>query len=94
VEALGALQVPITDWRSRVQSKVGGPMEHLNCPSCGYAMSKRRDDDIEHCPRCLAQTAGALSIRPEPRTDTRSSRSAARGVVDRLTRRVRSQLSK
>lgn len=90
-EALGALQVPSTGWRSRVQSN---PMEHLNCPSCGYAMSKRRDDDIEHCPRCLAQTAGALSIRLEPRTDTRSSQAAAQGVIDRLTRRVRSQLSR
>ena len=92
--AFDALHLPGAGWHARAQSKPGGRMEDLNCPRCGYAMSMRRDDDIEHCPRCLAQTAGALSIRLEPPSGNRTSRSAARTVIDQLTRRVRLQLSK
>jgi transposase len=69
-------------------------MSNLNCPRCGYVMIRRRDDDIEHCPRCLAQTAGALSIRLEPGSRKELSSSSTRDVISRLTRRVRVQLSR
>jgi len=67
-------------------------MEDLNCPRCGYAMSKRRDDDIEHCPRCLARTAGALSIRLEPRSAKRSL-AISSGRSDRPAHRAGSDSS-
>jgi hypothetical protein len=59
----------------------------LVCPRCGLVETPRRSEPVEHCPRCLAQTAGALSIVLEPRKDP--TRSRARDAIERLARRVR-----
>ena len=38
-------------------------MPDLSCPRCGLTVAVTRPEDaIEHCPRCLARTQGALSI--------------------------------
>jgi hypothetical protein len=64
-------------------------MPDLNCPRCGLTVAvTRHEDALEHCPRCLARTGGALSIALAPPSSAAASRSP--GVIPRLTRRGRS----
>jgi hypothetical protein len=64
-------------------------MPELSCPRCGLSVAVTRPEDaIEHCPRCLARTRGALSITLSPLGSEDRARSA--GVIGRLTRRRRS----
>jgi uncharacterized paraquat-inducible protein A len=43
-------------------------MTTMSCPSCGLTVTYKRGEDAEaeHCPRCLARSSGAMSIRLRP----------------------------
>jgi hypothetical protein len=56
----------------------------MTCPRCGLQV-RTRTGEPEHCPRCIAQSAGALSVRLEP--------SAAAGVDERQRHRAILQLA-
>jgi hypothetical protein len=39
----------------------------MSCPECGLTLSVARGrGDVEHCPRCLARTRGAVSVALVP----------------------------
>jgi hypothetical protein len=64
-------------------------MPDLSCPRCELTVAVTGPDDaIEHCPRCLAQTRGALSITLSPLVSADGGRSP--GAIARLSRRGRS----
>lgn len=64
-------------------------MPDLSCPRCGLTVAVPSPEDaIEHCPRCLAQTQGALSITLNSLVSADRGRSP--GVIGRLPRRGRS----
>jgi Zn-finger nucleic acid-binding protein len=68
----------------------------LTCPRCGLEVrTRRRSVEDECCPRCIAQSAGALSIRLERRAGggESSERAAALQRVARLARGVRARVS-
>jgi hypothetical protein len=68
-------------------------MPDLSCPRCGLTVAVTSPEDaIEHCPRCLAQTQGALSITLNPLVSADRGRSP--GVIARLARRGRSAEAK
>ena len=63
-------------------------MTKMSCPACGLAVSFRNDeplDSSEHCPRCLAKSRGALSIRLKPGAPPAHA-SPERRVIDFLRR--------
>jgi tRNA(Ile2) C34 agmatinyltransferase TiaS len=64
-------------------------MSTLRCPRCGLGQAKSAGEAVEHCPRCLARTAGALSIRLEPRKRQPPPTLQPREAILRLARRVR-----
>ena len=64
-------------------------MPDLSCPRCGLTVAVTMPEDaIEHCPRCLAQTQGALSITLNPLVSADRGRSP--GVIARPPGRRRS----
>jgi hypothetical protein len=61
-------------------------MIDLNCPMCGLrvpAAVTQVAPEMEDCPRCLARTGGALSVKLEPRS-TSETASLQRRVGDLL----------
>jgi Zn-finger nucleic acid-binding protein len=57
-------------------------MTDLNCPMCGLRVpgaAAQAAPEMDYCPRCLARTGGALSVKLEPR---------AAGASASLQRRV------
>jgi tRNA(Ile2) C34 agmatinyltransferase TiaS len=56
----------------------------MTCPRCGLQV-RTRGREPEHCPRCIAQSAGALSVRLEP--------SAAAGIDESRRHRAILQLA-
>lgn len=68
-------------------------MPNLNCPRCGLTVATTSPEDaVEHCPRCLARTGGALSIALSP--DIAAAGRQSPRVIARLTRRSRSPEAK
>jgi hypothetical protein len=43
-------------------------MTQMSCPSCGLTLTFRQQENerAEPCPRCLARSSGAMSIRLRP----------------------------
>lgn len=65
-------------------------MTKMNCPACGLAVSFRRSEQTgsaEPCPRCLARSSGALSIRLKPGAPPKRV-SPERRVIDVLRKRA------
>jgi transposase len=68
----------------------------LTCPRCGLDVRlRRRSDDVEYCPRCIAQSAGALSIALErrPRAGGSAPSGGPQELIARVARRVRARVS-
>jgi hypothetical protein len=68
----------------------------LTCPRCGLEVrTRRRAGEDECCPRCIAQSAGALSIHLERRGGGGGppARGAALQRIARLARGVRARVS-
>lgn len=62
----------------------------LACPRCGLVVgSARRHGEVEHCPRCIARSAGALSIRLEHCEAPARGQPRPRELIVRLARRIR-----
>jgi Zn-finger nucleic acid-binding protein len=51
-------------------------MSELSCPSCGFEMRSESalNPTSEACPRCLAQSRGALSVSMERKRRTRAAK--------------------
>jgi hypothetical protein len=51
-------------------------MTDLNCPMCGLrvpAAATQSAPEMNDCPRCLARTGGALSVKLEPRAESETA---------------------
>jgi Zn-finger nucleic acid-binding protein len=76
-------------------SSVGSPAGALMCPRCGLKVRASADGQVEHCPRCLARTSGAMSIQlVRPARTAPRSKTHPRDAIVRLARRVRTVRAK
>jgi hypothetical protein len=58
-------------------------MSVLSCPRCGLTVPvSQHQNDVEHCPRCLARSRGTMSVSLDselPSTDAHGG-----GIIGRL----------